>query len=315
MRTDSLFSFLSVTAALLGTFLPAGAAVEAVISVKDQRLAVIQDGAVVAKYPVSTSKFGVGDSHRSYCTPLGHMKICEKIGGELASGAVIKGRHSTGEVLAVNAPGRDPIVTRILWLDGCESQNANARGRGIYIHGTPEESRIGKPASYGCIRMRSKDVIALYDSLSVGATVTVIQEGLPRYPKFVAPPPTAEPKASATLIAKKEPAPANPLPPIAAKTSPPALMHPAAQPKVAAHVSNGSPAQTIAAVESAPVKTVAHVSTKPGIAQASFKTGPQFVASASHGAGTDFTQAMRSSILHSGLEDRSSNSEIPQLNR
>ena len=66
-------------------------------------------------------------------------------------------------------PGRDPIVTRILWLRGREPQNANAYGRFIYIHGTPEERNIGRPASYGCVRMRSRDVIQLYDTSAVGA--------------------------------------------------------------------------------------------------------------------------------------------------
>src|SRR4051812_37666072 len=157
----------------------------------------------MAKFPVSTSKFGVGDGCRSYKTPLGKLKVCEKIGNELPAGAVIKGRHTTGEVLAVNAPGRDPIVTRILWLEGCESQNANARERAIYIHGTPEEKNIGKPASFGCIRMRSKDVIALFDMLPVGATVSIKDEALPHLPKFIAPPPAGI-ETSPSLLARKQ---------------------------------------------------------------------------------------------------------------
>jgi lipoprotein-anchoring transpeptidase ErfK/SrfK len=86
---------------------------------------------------------------------------------------VIKSRMATGEVLAPNAPGRDPIVSRVLWLRGKESQNANARERCIYIHGTAEESRIGKRASFGCVRMRSKDVIALYSRVHIGTQVTI----------------------------------------------------------------------------------------------------------------------------------------------
>ena len=77
-------------------------------------------------------------------------------------GAVIKNRVPTGEVVTANAPGRDPIVARVIWLRGMEGQNRGARDRCIYIHGTPEERRIGKPASFGCVRMRSRDVIALY---------------------------------------------------------------------------------------------------------------------------------------------------------
>ncbi|HEY5814197.1 MAG TPA: L,D-transpeptidase, partial [Terrimicrobiaceae bacterium] len=79
----------------------------------------------------------------------------------------------TGEILPANAPGRDPIVTRILWLEGLEAQNENAYDRYIYIHGTPEERNIGLAASYGCIRMRSNDVITLYDIVGVGAKVLI----------------------------------------------------------------------------------------------------------------------------------------------
>ena len=77
-----------------------------------------------------------------------------------------------------NSPGRDPIVTRILWLRGRESQNANAFARDIYIHGTPEERLIGRPASYGCIRMRSTDVVQLYNIVGVGAAVTIVDAAL-----------------------------------------------------------------------------------------------------------------------------------------
>ena len=78
-------------------------------------------------------------------------------------------------MIAVDAPGRDPIVTRILWLDGLERKNRHAFARCIYIHGTPEERNIGTPASYGCIRMRSCDVIELYNTVGAGAKV-IIQE-------------------------------------------------------------------------------------------------------------------------------------------
>src|SRR4029450_7873334 len=96
-----------------------------------------------------------------------------KIGDNAPLGAVFKDRIRTGEILAPNAPGRDPIVTRILWLRGREAQNANAFGRYIYLHGTPEERRIGTPASYGCIRMRSTDIIQLYNIVGAGAAVTI----------------------------------------------------------------------------------------------------------------------------------------------
>ncbi len=152
---------------------PALAAPSIVVSVPDQTLALIDDGVVVARYPVSTSKFGLGDSSGSYATPLGAMKIESKIGGNAPLGAVFKNRSMTGEILRPNAPGRDPIVTRILWLRGLEKQNARAFARNIYIHGTPEERLIGRPASYGCIRMRSSDVARLFGSVSVGTKIDV----------------------------------------------------------------------------------------------------------------------------------------------
>lgn len=144
-----------------------------VISVPEQRMVVLDNGAPIATYPVSTSRFVLGDWPGSNGTPLGELEIAEKIGGSAASGAVFKDRRATGEVIAPDAPGRDPIVTRILWLRGREAQNANAHARYIYIHGTPEERNIGLPASYGCIRMRSRDVIQLYDTVGYGARVTI----------------------------------------------------------------------------------------------------------------------------------------------
>lgn len=144
-----------------------------VVSVAEQKIALVQNGQVIKKYPISTSRFGLGDSYGSYRTPLGQLKICQKLGAGLPEGAVFKHRVPTGEVLPVNSKGRDPIVTRIMWLDGQEAGNVNARGRGIYIHGTPVENQIGKPVSYGCIRMRSRDVVELYDAVPVGTSVTI----------------------------------------------------------------------------------------------------------------------------------------------
>lgn len=152
---------------------------EIVVSVADQKLAVLRDGEVVKKYVISTSKFGLGDSYGSYRTPLGRLKVSQKIGDELPPGAVLKHRVPTGEVLRPNAPGRDPIVSRILWLDGEEAGNQNAHARGVYIHGTPDEKRLGRPASYGCIRMKSSDVIELYSATTVGTPVSIISGRLP----------------------------------------------------------------------------------------------------------------------------------------
>ncbi len=149
-----------------------------VVSTREQKLAVLDRGNVVAIYPVSTSKFGLGDWRGSRFTPLGKLQIAQKIGENAPPGAVFKDRRRTGEIVAPDSPGRDPIVTRILWLRGLEAQNANAFTRDIYIHGTPEEGLIGTPASYGCIRMRSSDIIRLYDIVGTGAAVTIVNAPL-----------------------------------------------------------------------------------------------------------------------------------------
>src|SRR5205823_5858898 len=149
-----------------------------VISVKDQRLALLDRETLVAIYPVSTSKYGIGDWRGSYRTPLGQLEVAQKIGDGMPPGTVFKDRRRTGEIVGVNAPGRDPIVTRIIWLRGLEWQNMNAFHRDIYIHGTPEERNIGLPVSYGCVRMRSEDVIKLYDVVGTGAHVTIVDQPL-----------------------------------------------------------------------------------------------------------------------------------------
>ena len=144
-----------------------------IVSVPDQELALVDRGKLLARYSISTSKFGTGDSNASYRTPLGTLFVSAKIGDRLPPGAVIKNRIPTGEVVDENAPGRDAIVARVIWLRGMETQNQKARDRCIYIHGTPEERRIGKPASFGCIRMRSRDIIDLYDHVHIGTHVLI----------------------------------------------------------------------------------------------------------------------------------------------
>ena len=149
------------------------------ISVPDQKMLVFEQGVEIARYDVSTSKFGVGDRPGSYATPLGTMEVEQKIGGGQPSGMKFKSRRPTGEIVAPNSPGRDPIVSRILWLRGLEAQNRRAFERGIYIHGTAEEWSIGTPASYGCIRMRSRDVIQLFDRVGVGSRVEISNNHFP----------------------------------------------------------------------------------------------------------------------------------------
>jgi hypothetical protein len=149
-----------------------------VISVKDQKLALLDRETLVAIYPVSTSKYGLGDWRGSFRTPLGELEIAQKFGDGMPPGTVFKDRIRTGEIVLPNALGRDPIVTRIIWLRGREPQNANAFGRDIYIHGTPEERNLGLPVSYGCVRMSSNDVINLYEMVGLGAQVTIVDAPL-----------------------------------------------------------------------------------------------------------------------------------------
>ncbi|MDA7537686.1 L,D-transpeptidase [Akkermansiaceae bacterium] len=149
-----------------------------VVSVRDQKMLLVKDGKPVKAYPVSTSKFGLGSRAGTNRTPLGRLEVAKKVGGGAPSGAVFKSRRRTGEVICPDTPGRDPIVTRILWLRGKESHNRNTMGRCIYIHGTPAERHIGRPASYGCIRMKSRHVIDLYERVGVGADVQIIRGSL-----------------------------------------------------------------------------------------------------------------------------------------
>ena len=156
----------------------AGCASEIVVSVADQKLALVARGKVVKCFSVSTSKFGTGDATGSYRTPLGETFISAKIGDGLPSGTVIKNRNATGKVVSPNATGCDAIVSRVIWLRGMDGTTRNARDRCIYIHGTPEERFIGRRASFGCIRMRSKDIIELYNLVHIGTHVRISEKPL-----------------------------------------------------------------------------------------------------------------------------------------
>ncbi len=174
-RVGAQFFLIAFCAAKLSA---ASWATEVVVSVPDQRLALVDRGKVLASYSISTSKFGTGDAAGSYRTPLGTLFVSGKFGDDLPDGTVIKNRVATGEVVSANAPGRDAIVSRVIWLRGMESQNRGAHERCIYIHGTPEERNIGLPVSYGCVRMRSRDVIQLLDLVGPGARVTIATQPL-----------------------------------------------------------------------------------------------------------------------------------------
>jgi len=216
-----IFSLISAVSAL--AVAPVDSTSQLIISVRDQKLMLVQNGGKVATYPVSTSMFGLGDARGRMTTPLGYMAVEKKIGDNVPVGAVFHNRRITGEILQPNAPGRDPITTRIIWLRGLEAQNAHAYQRCIYIHGTPEEKKIGRPASYGCIRMKSSDVAELYDRVPLGAVVQIIPDGLPK-------------------LAKAKPLPVQPSVPLVAATAQPenemqsrlALAKPAKAPRVLA---------------------------------------------------------------------------------
>lgn len=177
--------FIISVFALIGSTLHAqtGGPSRIIVSVHDQKLVLVENGARIATYPVSTSKFGIGDDWGRMTTPLGFLQVAQKIGDHAPTGAVFHNRRFTGEILRPNAPGRDPIITRIIWLRGLEPANAHAFSRCIYIHGTPEEKLIGKPASYGCIRMKSRDVTDLYNQVPLGTVVEIVPDKLPRMPK------------------------------------------------------------------------------------------------------------------------------------
>src|SRR4029453_6530894 len=176
-----ILSVISATSAF--AIAPVDTSNQLIISVREQKLMLLRNGGKVATYPISTFMFGLGDSWGRMTTPLGHLAVEKKIGDNVPIGAVFHNRRLTGEILNPKAPGGAPITTRIIWLRGLEAQNAHAFKRCIYIHGTPVEKNIGRPASYGCIRMKSSDVAELYDRVPVGALVQITPEHLPKVGK------------------------------------------------------------------------------------------------------------------------------------
>src|SRR5437660_2986399 len=144
------------------------------VSIRDQRLTLTRDGEEVCSYPVSSSRLGIGTEEGSMKTPLGSFRIAEKIGDSAAPGTIFKARVALGPDDPL-PDTEDFVTTRILWLDGLDEENANTRGRYIYIHGTKHEDKIGTPDSHGCIRMRNTDVIELFDLVD-GTTQVVIRE-------------------------------------------------------------------------------------------------------------------------------------------
>ncbi|WP_333839322.1 L,D-transpeptidase [Pelomicrobium sp.] len=157
-----------------------------VVRICDQQLDLIEDERLVRRYPVSTAAAGTGERMGSFKTPRGRHRIRAKIGAGQPINTVFVGRRPTGELftpeLAARYPHRDWILTRILWLCGCEPGynrlgEVDSMRRYIYIHGAPDTAPMGIPASHGCIRMRNVDVIDLFDRVPVGTPVDILECG------------------------------------------------------------------------------------------------------------------------------------------
>jgi L,D-transpeptidase YbiS len=142
------------------------------VSVRDQELKLRRGRKIIRRYPISTSRFGLGSEEGSHKTPLGQFRVSDKIGESMPAGTIFVGRVPLKPEDPL-PPTEDLVLSRILWLDGMEPHNANTRDRFIYIHGTRHEDKIGKPDSHGCIRMRNRDVIELFDLVDLGTPVTI----------------------------------------------------------------------------------------------------------------------------------------------
>lgn len=147
-----------------------------------QQLRFSDAAGVLSRYPVSTSKFGAGERNGSFRTPRGRHRIRARIGAGCPLGTVFVGRRPTGEIwseaLARAEPGRDWILSRILWLSGMEPGfnrlgEVDTMRRFIYIHGMPDSEACGQPGSIGCIRMRNADIVELFDRVAVGTVVLI----------------------------------------------------------------------------------------------------------------------------------------------
>lgn len=145
-----------------------------VVDVETQKLRVLEADFVVAEFPVSTSRFGLGFEEGSFQTPTGHFVIHEKIGDGAPAWTIFRARQNTGET-AVPEGEADHVLTRILTLEGLDFQNRNTRDRYIYIHGTNQENLIGTPASHGCVRLRNADMMALFDKVAAGMAVEILK--------------------------------------------------------------------------------------------------------------------------------------------
>lgn len=154
------------------------------VSIADQRLDLFDGEVCIRSYAVSTAANGPGEQAGSFCTPRGRHRVRAKIGGGLPPGTVLRGRRPTGEICDDAAwrasPDRDWILTRILWLSGCEAGvnrlgDVDTMRRYIYIHGCPDSAPMGVPRSIGCVRMRNADIIELFDLVPAGTPVEICE--------------------------------------------------------------------------------------------------------------------------------------------
>ena len=139
-------------------------------------------GKILRHYRISSARNGTGQQSGSFCTPLGRHIIRAKIGAGQPVNTVFVGRRPTGEIyspeLGAAFPGRDWILTRILWLSGCEPGfnrlgSVDTMRRYMYIHGSPDSVEMGRPGSIGCIRMRNQDLLELFDLVEAGTEVDI----------------------------------------------------------------------------------------------------------------------------------------------
>ncbi|NNM31094.1 MAG: L,D-transpeptidase [Akkermansiaceae bacterium] len=145
------------------------------VSIARQELEVRDGPEVLRRYPVSTSRFGPGCEENSFKTPLGRFRIAEKHGHDAPPYTIFRGRRPEGTWAPGEGDDADLVLTRILWLEGLEPANSNTYDRYIYIHGTNHEEHIGTPASQGCIRMRTNDLLELFDIVPEGTAVTICE--------------------------------------------------------------------------------------------------------------------------------------------
>lgn len=143
------------------------------VSIGQQLLRLYDGHRIVREWPCSTSIFGIGFTEGSNKTPLGSFVVKEKHGEGAESGTIFKSRQPVGRWTPGMDTKTDFVLTRILWLHGLEPRNANTFNRYIYIHGTNDEASIGRVASHGCVRLRNRDVIALFDQVPVGTPVWI----------------------------------------------------------------------------------------------------------------------------------------------